>query len=253
MSRRPVVAGNWKMNLSLADSSALATDVCHAAADAPNVDVLLFPPFPWLVPVRDAIGEAPVGLGAQTCHSAVSGAYTGEVAPEMLAQVCTHVLVGHSERRQLFGETNAVVASKLAAALRAGLRPVLCVGETLAEREAGSAQSIVGEQIDTALAELDPAAVGSLLIAYEPVWAIGTGLAATADDAQAMCAFVRARVDSRVPGAGETLRVLYGGSVTPANAAELFAQKDIDGGLVGGASLKATTFGPLIDAANVHG
>ncbi|MCB1749673.1 MAG: triose-phosphate isomerase [Gammaproteobacteria bacterium] len=247
--RRPLVAGNWKMN----GSSAMADDLTAAvtAAAPPAVEVLLCPPAPYLARVAAALAGSAVALGAQDCSEHAPGAYTGEVAGAMLRDCgCSHTLVGHSERRQFFGDTDARVAAKVARAQADGLVAVLCVGETLEERRAGRTEEAVGRQLDAVLALPDTGAVlDALVVAYEPVWAIGTGETATPGQAQAVHAWIRARVAERDAARAAALRILYGGSVKPDNAAELFAMADIDGGLIGGAALKADSFLAICAAA----
>lgn len=248
--RRPMVAGNWKMHGSCASVAALVEGL--RAQNVPtSLDVVVIPTFVHLVPVMNALGNGTVQIGAQDC-AAVSGfgAFTGEVSAEQLKDVgCAYVLVGHSERRALLGDTDAVVVNKFAAAQAAGLTPILCVGETLAEREQGQATTVVLAQLDAVISRLGIAAFANAVIAYEPVWAIGTGLSATPEDAQAIHAVIRAHVRASAPELADTLRVLYGGSVKAASASELFQMPDIDGGLVGGASLDAQEFGAICRAA----
>ncbi len=218
--------------------------------DLAGTDVLLFPPFAYLAAVVQRVRDTRFGVGAQNIHADPAGAYTGEVAAEMVSDVgATHVLVGHSERRQWFGESDALVARKFGAAIRAGLVPILCIGETLTEREAGRADAVVTAQLDAVLDVVSVSAFERAMIAYEPVWAIGTGRSATPVDAQAMHAVIRARIRAIDPTVAEGLRVLYGGSVNAENAAALFACADVDGGLVGGASLNARQFMDICRAA----
>lgn len=249
MSRKMLVAGNWKMNLRLSEATELATALGAGVRNVDAPEVAVFPPFPWLLPVRDALAGSGVRVGAQHCHDAVSGAFTGEVSATMLAEVCDYVLAGHSERRHLFGESDALVGSKVNAVLAAGLPVILCVGETLEERRGDLADAVVTRQLAGGLAGVTDDQMARVTIAYEPVWAIGTGVAATADDAQEMAALVRQWLGSRWGERGTLMRVLYGGSVAPQNARELFVQPDVDGGLVGGASLKADSFLAIVDAA----
>jgi len=238
--RRSLVAANWKMNGSLA-SNADWTAAFVASAASLHCDVVVCAPFPYLCTLGRSV--APAELGAQDLSERTAGAFTGDVAGEMLADVgCRWVIVGHSERRQLHGETDAVVAAKAARALQAGLRPIVCVGETLAEREAGRTQEVVRTQLAAVLGAIGEAALARGALAYEPVWAIGTGRNATPQQAQDVHAALRAQVAERDRAAAAALRILYGGSVKPANAAELFSQSDIDGGLIGGASLSAADF-----------
>lgn len=235
------------MNLSHADAVGLAADVVAAvAADADDVGVAVCPPAIWLDAVAERLRDSEVRLGAQNVHPAASGAFTGEVAASMLDDLgVEYVIVGHSERRQLFGETSAFVAEKVRAAQAARLAPILCVGETLEERESGDAEAIVLAQLADSLAEVESA---DLVVAYEPVWAIGTGRTASPEQAQAMHAAIRGALAARFED-GEDIEILYGGSVKPDNAAELFAQPDLDGALVGGASLDAASFAAIVAAA----
>ena len=249
--RRPIVAGNWKMNTTLSEATTLASALREKLANVAEVETVLCPPFISLAAVRDVIGSAPIGLGAQNCHFEEKGAFTGEVAPPMLADLgCRYVIVGPSERRAYFGETDDMVARKLRAAQAHGLTPIVCVGENLDQREGGQTNAIVGDQVAAALEGLEPERVEGLVIAYEPIWAIGTGRAATAEQANETIGVIRRRV-VEVSGwdAGGAIRIQYGGSVTGANAAELFAQPEIDGALVGGASLKAPDFIAICQAA----
>ncbi|HEX9953344.1 MAG TPA: triose-phosphate isomerase [Rubricoccaceae bacterium] len=242
-----LVLGNWKMNTGLAEAVRLASDVVHATAGG-RADVGVCPPAVWLDAVAERLRGSHVALGAQNVYPEASGAFTGEVSPAMLADVgCRYVLVGHSERRAILGESSAFVAHKTAACLAAGLVPVLCVGETLDERDGGRAEAVVADQL---LASLDGvAAPGALVVAYEPVWAIGTGRTASPEQAQAMHAALRTTLAERFGAAGRAVPLLYGGSVNAGNAATLFAQPDVDGALVGGASLDATAFAAIVAAA----
>ena len=247
--RRALVAGNWKMNGSRAMAHDLTAAIVAARPD--KADVLLCPPTPYLGTVAAGLADSAVMLGAQDCSEHASGAYTGEVAASMLVDSgCSHVILGHSERRQLFGDDDTRVAAKVARAHGCGLKPVLCVGETLDERRADATEAAVARQLDAVLGLDGIAAIlADLVIAYEPVWAIGTGETATPAQAQAVHAFIRERV-ARVDAArAADMRLLYGGSVKPANAAELFAMPDIDGGLIGGASLEAEPFLAICNAA----
>ena len=248
--RRKLVAGNWKMNGSLSANGGLLADILAGLGDVP-CEVMVCPPFPYLAQAQAVLSASPVGLGAQTLSEYPAGAFTGEVGAEMLREFgCRYVLVGHSERRSLFGESDAVVAAKLAAALAAGLVPVLCLGETLAEREAGQTEAVVSRQLQAVLDRVGVAALSGVVLAYEPVWAIGTGLTATPAQAQAVHAHIRACLAARDAAVAAEVRILYGGSVKPQNAQELFGQQDIDGGLVGGASLVAEDFLAICRAAN---
>ena len=250
--RRPrLVAGNWKMNKTVPEAEALARALVERAAQRPAAQVLLCPPFTALGAVRGLLAQSPLMLGAQNLHPEASGSYTGEVSgPMLITAGCRWVIVGHSERRQLLGEDDALVARKLRAALRAELTPIVCVGETLAERERDETVKVLERQVGLAFEGLDRAAACASVIAYEPVWAIGTGRVATAAQAVSAHRRIRATLD-RVIGAGigGDVTILYGGSVSPSNAAELFAEHEIDGALVGGASLDAGSFWSIVEAA----
>lgn len=249
MSRRiPLVAANWKMNGSRASSAAwLAAFAPRRAAFA--CDVVVCAPAVYLAALAAGASNG-IDIGAQDVSEREPGAYTGDVAAAMLLDVgCRWVIVGHSERRQLHGEDNTLVAAKSAAALKAGLRPIVCVGETLSEREAGRTQEVVLGQLDAVLDRIGAAALTGGALAYEPVWAIGTGRTATPSQAQDVHAVLRQRVAARDAAAASALRIVYGGSVKPSNAAELFGQSDIDGGLIGGASLVAEDFAAICAAA----
>ncbi|MEQ8861614.1 MAG: triose-phosphate isomerase [Pseudomonadales bacterium] len=248
--RRPLIAGNWKMH----GDSGFAASYAAGLLDSPlpeGVQVLLLPPAPYVRELARALAGSGVEFGVQNVHAEQQGAFTGELAAEMARDLgATWTLAGHSERRALFGETDSVVAAKVAAALRAGLRPILCVGETLAERDAGSAEAVVDRQIRSVAEAAGADVLAAAVVAYEPVWAIGTGRTATPEQAQEMHCAVRRRI-AELCGAdvAEGLRVLYGGSVKPDNAASLLAQPDIDGALVGGASLKAADLRAIAAAA----
>lgn len=247
--RRSLVAANWKMNGALAVNEQWTSAF---VAQAPTVpcDVVVCPPHVYLCTLVRAI--APAELGAQDLSEHTAGAYTGDVSGEMLADVgCRWVIVGHSERRQLHAETDAVVAAKAARALESGLRPIVCIGETLAEREAGRTHAVVQAQLAAVIDRIGADGLARGALAYEPVWAIGTGRNATAQQAQEVHAALRAQVAKHDGEAAAALRILYGGSVKPANAAELFSQPDIDGGLIGGASLAAADFLAICAAARI--
>lgn len=246
--RRPLVAGNWKMHGTRARLVQLAEAV--AAAPAPNADVLLCPPAVYLEAIAAALSHSDVDLGAQNLASQpTDGAFTGEISAEMLVDSgCRYVLVGHSERRAIFNETDGWIAEKFERAQQGGLTPVLCVGETLTERQAGQTEDRVGAQLDAVLELVGVGAFRDAVVAYEPVWAIGTGQTATPEQAQEVHRFVRRRIADRDDIIAGELRILYGGSVKGANARELFAMEDIDGGLVGGASLDADEFIRIIEA-----
>lgn len=251
-SRKPLVGGNWKMNTRRDSAGELARAVVDRAAEVtPGCEVVVIPPFPFLECVSVIVDESPVALGAQNLYPADDGAYTGEVNAGMLGCFgVTHVVVGHSERRHVLGESDAMIAAKLHAALTHGMTAILCVGETEDQRDAGDAERFTLHQLDAALASVPADATERLVIAYEPVWAIGTGRTATPDDAQAMHATIRRALVSQYDHAtADSIRILYGGSVKPANASELFACPDIDGGLIGGASLHADDFLAIAHAA----
>ncbi len=246
----PFVAGNWKMNPpAVAEAAALASDAARAVAEIEGVAPVVCPPAVALPAVAQAVAGSPVEVAAQNMHHEAKGAYTGEIAASMLADLCSYVILGHSERRQLFGETDALVNAKVRAALAARLAPILCVGETLDERDAGLAESTVRRQLAAGLEGVAAGEADDIVVAYEPVWAIGTGRAATPEIAQEMAAVVRDQVAALLGSdAGGAVRVLYGGSVSPANAAGVAAQPDVDGALVGGASLVADDFAAIVRA-----
>ena len=240
-----IVAGNWKMNTDVASGVLLAASVAAGASTLSGVQVAVAPPFVSLAAVRDAVAGSGVAVAAQNMHADDSGAFTGEVAPPMLVGLCDYVIIGHSERRQFFGETDESVGRKAAAALQHGLRPIICVGETLDERESGRAAEVIRRQVVAALTDLDPESTAGLLtIAYEPVWAIGTGRAATPEIAEQIMGGAIGSTVAAVLGAdaASATPLLYGGSVNPANAADFAAVPSINGALVGGASLEAGTF-----------
>jgi triosephosphate isomerase len=239
---RPLLAGNWKMNglaASISEVERVAEGVL--AGEAGRAEVLVCPPFTLIGAFAARLAGRPVAIGGQDCHPAPSGPHTGDIAAEMLTDAgASHVILGHSERRTDHGETDALVRSKAEAAQRAGLVSIVCIGETQSQREAGDTLAVVGRQLDGSLPP--GAAPSALVIAYEPVWAIGTGLTPTVDDVAAVHGFIRGRLVERLGAAGAEVRILYGGSVKPANATELMAVDDVDGALVGGASLKAADF-----------
>lgn len=266
MSRPKLVAGNWKMHGSRAGNATLLDGVLAGLRSIDAVgasrgsgsaaEVVICPPFVYLAEVAAKLSGTSIGLGAQNvCAEPGQGAFTGEVSATMLREVgCAHVIVGHSERRALYGETDELVARKVLTVLDAGLTPILCVGELLEERDAGRTHEVVGRQLDAVLDALaaGPAGLGSLarcVIAYEPVWAIGTGRTASPEQAQDVHAFIRGRIAARDATIAGSMRVLYGGSVKPGNARELFGMPDVDGGLIGGASLKAEDFVAIVAAA----
>ena len=248
--RKTIVAGNWKMNGTSESIKALLDVITDAAMKIDGLVTLVCPPAVYLSQVVDQIADAPVTVGAQNVSEQSKGAFTGEWSLEMLQDLgCEYVILGHSERRSLFGESDMIVAEKVAATLEAGLVPVLCVGETLDQREAGDALAIVNSQISAVLQRVGIEGFASAVVAYEPVWAIGTGLTATPEDAQAVHAAIRAQLAEKDVKIAENLSILYGGSMNAANAVELLAQQDIDGGLIGGASLKADEFLTICAAA----
>jgi triosephosphate isomerase len=248
--RTRLVAGNWKMHGSRAANAPLLAALKSGAGSAAGVSIAVCVPFPYLQETAAALAGTAIAWGGQTLSEHDAGAYTGEVSGRMLRDFgCTYAIVGHSERRALYGEDDAQVAAKFAAARRAGLTPILCVGETLEERERGTTEAVVARQLAAVLAAGGAAALAGAVVAYEPVWAIGTGRTATPGEAQAVHAFIRARVAAADPAVAASVPILYGGSVKPGNAAELFAQADVDGGLIGGASLIAADFLAICVAA----
>lgn len=246
--RRPVIAGNWKMHKTTRETA----DFIHAfrpLVEGARAEVLLCPPYTALATAVDLCRGTNIAVGAQNLHWEEQGAYTGEISPVMLKELgITHCIIGHSERRQYFAETGATVNKKVKAALHHGLTPIVCVGESLAERERGVTQEVVRRQVQEGLAGLTPEEAARLIIAYEPIWAIGTGKTASAADAQEVIRFIRQVLGEMCGGeAAEQVRILYGGSVKPENIKELMAQPDIDGALVGGASLKAESFAQIVN------
>ncbi len=242
--RRALVAGNWKMHGSVEQTDTLLTQLSASlGGGVDGVDVVVCPPALYLDRASGLLRDSAIGLGAQNAWYEASGAFTGEISPAMLAEFgVRYVLVGHSERRQWCGEDDALTARKFVAARRAGLTPVLCVGEQLAEREAGAAEAVVSRQVRAVVDAAGVKALAEAVIAYEPVWAIGSGRTATPEQVQTMHAGIRARLAQLDQAVADTVRIVYGGSVKPENAAELFAADDIDGGLIGGASLDAVSF-----------
>jgi triosephosphate isomerase len=250
--RRYLIAGNWKMYKTLAEATALVGELKAGLTQRPeDVDVLVAPPFTALAAVAQALKGSGIALGAQNMHTELEGAFTGEISPRMLKDAgCTHVILGHSERRQLFGETDEGVGRKARVALDQGLIPILCVGETLAERESNRTLEVVERQVERALRDVTPDEGARTLIAYEPVWAIGTGLAATPEQAQEVHAAIRKQVfRSHGEAVAGAILILYGGSVKPDNADSLMGQADIDGALVGGACLKSDSFLKIVHFA----
>lgn len=247
-SRRPIVAGNWKMNTTISEGLALVDALLPLIGEIGAVDRVVCPPFVSLYPISERLRATGIQVGAQNASNEPKGAFTGEISLAMLSGLVQYVIIGHSERRSIFGETDETVAKKIKAVQAGGLLPILCVGETLAERHWGATESVLRRQVHLALDGLT--SIEGLVVAYEPVWAIGTGRAATVADANEGCRFIRAEVEALFGAdVAAATRIQYGGSVTPDNAAELLAQPDIDGALVGGASLVAASFAGIVKAA----
>ncbi len=246
--RKPLIAGNWKMNLTLESATALAQELKESIGDITEVALLVCPPFVYLESVGEALQGSHIKLGAQDMYFEEEGAFTGEVSGKMLKGLsCAHVILGHSERRHILGEDDELIKRKVHAALREGLRPLLCVGELLAQRENGSTEKVLKAQVEKGLAELSAEELARLVIAYEPVWAIGTGRTATPEQAQQAHAFIRGLVAGLYDEkCAREMMILYGGSVKPENTGKLVRQPDIDGALVGGASLKAKVFADIV-------
>lgn len=248
--RKPLIAGNWKMNGSVSQVKSLIEGIINGSSTYAEVEILVIPTFVHLAQAYTLLKNSSVKLGAQNLYPGDKGAFTGEVAGAMLNELgCEYVLIGHSERRTLFHDDLQLTAKKFIAAQAAGLTPILCVGETQAEREAGKTQSVILAQLDSVIKEAGISALKNAVIAYEPVWAIGTGLTATPEQAQAVHAFIRQHLAQNQVDIGKTMRILYGGSMKADNAASLLAMPDIDGGLIGGASLDAKSFLAICDAA----
>lgn len=251
--RRPVVAGNWKMHGSRSANQALLSELERRLRPEWPIDVVVCPPFVYLAEAARILDEGPIRVGAQDVCAEASGAFTGQVSAAMLRDVgCRYAIVGHSERRRLHHEDDALVARKFAAALQAGLTPILCVGETLEEHEAHHAEAVVARQLDAVIAMNGIGSFAQAIVAYEPVWAIGTGRTASPQQAQAVHAHLRSRIAVQDANMARHLRILYGGSVKGGNAAELFVMPDVDGGLVGGASLSADEFQQICAAASLR-
>lgn len=252
--RRTLIAGNWKMNGSLSGNKSLLDGIKTGMQAGPErglaCDLLVCVPAPYLAQCAHELQGSCVALGAQNVSEQESGAYTGETSAAMLLEfACSYVIIGHSERRTYYAENNAVIAKKVVRALRSGLTPILCVGETLAERQSGRTDVVVGQQLDAVLQALDAADVARIVVAYEPLWAIGTGITATPKMAQTVHEMLRAKLAAKNADAAQQVRILYGGSMKPDNAGQLLAMPDIDGGLIGGASLKAEDFLAIATAA----
>ncbi|MFA5325634.1 MAG: triose-phosphate isomerase [Bacteroidales bacterium] len=242
--RRKIVAGNWKMNTTVSEGNELAKGILSKLKEVPSdVKLIVAPPFTHLVSVCEIIKDTVIGLSAQNCADQEKGAYTGEVSAKMLKSAgCSYTILGHSERREYYGETSEKLIKKIKLALGEGICPIFCVGEKLDERNAGKHFDVVGSQIKEVLFQLTPEEMAHIVIAYEPIWAIGTGVTATTEQAQEIHAFIRKFVAGKFGSLAEEISILYGGSCKPSNAKELFACKDIDGGLIGGAALKAEDF-----------
>ncbi|MDO8472492.1 MAG: triose-phosphate isomerase [Dehalococcoidia bacterium] len=248
--RTPFIAGNWKMNTTLAEAVALVRDMRSGLDAVRGVEKAVCPPFISLAAVKEVTQGSSIGLGAQNMHFEDKGAFTGEISPIMLKGMCQYVILGHSERRQYFSESNGLVNKKIQAALKAGLKPILCVGERLDENESGKTEQVISTQVLQCMDSVP--ATSDLVVAYEPIWAIGTGRAATSDQAQATIAFIRRKLAQAIgTEMADRVRILYGGSVTAGNIAELMARPDIDGALVGGASLKAQEFVSIVEKSAV--
>lgn len=250
-ARKYLIAGNWKMNLNSAEGTELAEDLVSILGPQTDISVCVCPTFTTLEAVSKVVNDSNISLGAQNMHYESSGAFTGEISAEMLRHLyCKFVILGHSERREYFGETDAIVNKKTLVALAANLKPIVCIGETLDEREAGKVNEVIKTQLGAALVGVTADVADSLVIAYEPVWAIGTGKTATPEMAEEVHAEIRNLLLGQMGAdAAEKVRILYGGSMKPSNAAELLAQKNIDGGLIGGAALKAVDFAGIVQAA----
>jgi triosephosphate isomerase len=250
--RKFLIAGNWKMNGSPKEAQQLLEGLKNQLSSIPEgIDVLVCPPSISLTTAIKTVEGTAIHVGAQNVYFEDNGAFTGEISTQMINEVgCTHVIVGHSERREHFGETDAIVNAKVKRTLSAGLQPIICVGETLDQRQEGNHQAIVKQQVDAALNKLDKEQAQKIVLAYEPIWAIGTGETATPDQAEEMHALIRENMDFLYDEeTAENLRILYGGSMKPKNAKELLRQPDVDGGLIGGASLKADSFAEIIEIA----
>jgi triosephosphate isomerase len=245
--RQPILVANWKMHKSLGDAEAFVRAFRPLVEGATGRDVVIAPPFPQLATVAEGLRGSSIAWAAQNVHPEATGAFTGEVSPPMLADLgCAYTIVGHSERRALFGESSEFVSRKAEALLAQGIRPIVCVGETLEERESERTFDVVGGQLEESLSKVSAEQADQVVVAYEPVWAIGTGRTATPEMAQDVHAFIRESLGKRFGAAGDAIRIQYGGSVKPDNAAALMAQPDIDGALVGGASLEPDSFAAIV-------
>jgi triosephosphate isomerase len=250
MTRKSIIAGNWKMNKTVAEAVALVKELRDLVADVSDREIIVCPPFTALSSVKEEIFTSNICVGAQNIYFEEKGAFTGEISPLMLKELCSHVIIGHSERRAYFNETNESVNKKIKTALKSGLTPIVCVGEKLEERESGKTNDVVKDHIENGLNGLSKKDILKVVIAYEPVWAIGTGKTATPEQAEEVHVFIRGLLEKMFDKATSSkIRILYGGSVKPDNAADFFNQSDIDGALVGGASLKAKPFIEIAEAA----
>ncbi|MBK1647679.1 triose-phosphate isomerase [Rhabdochromatium marinum] len=251
--RQPLVAGNWKMNGSKADAADLLNSIKAGAANIHKAEIAVCPPFPYLYKMEELLAGTGIRWGSQDVSRETNGAFTGQVSAVMLKDFgCTYAIIGHSERRMFNAETDAIVAKKYEQALASDLTPILCVGESLEEREHGRTEEVVARHLDAVLEGLGAEAIGRGVIAYEPVWAIGTGVTATPEQAQEVHAFLRQRIRAKSQPQADAVRILYGGSMKPVNAMELIGQADIDGGLIGGAALKASDFLAICAAAEAN-
>lgn len=247
--RKPIIAGNWKMYKTIPEAKALVSGLITKLGNSAKAEVVFCPPFTALSAVKELVQGKPFGLGAQNLYWKEQGAFTGEISPLMLKDIgCDYVIIGHSERREHFGETDQTVNSKVKAALAAGIKPIVCVGESLAQREAGETQSLIKRQTEQGLAGIDAKAIPDLVIAYEPIWAIGTGKSSNGKDANEVCGLIRSTVASMFGAdAAQKMRIQYGGSVKPENIKEYMDQPEIDGALVGGASLDVESFAKIVN------
>jgi triosephosphate isomerase len=253
LKRRKLVAGNWKMCGGLAQNEALLNAIVAGMSQMTGVDCLVCAPYPYLAQLQQLLGNSNVKWGAQDVHQLDKGAFTGEVSASMLLDFgCSHVIVGHSERRSLYGESSQLVAEKFSAALKAGLVPILCVGETLAQRESDMTEAVIAEQLDAVISLTGVQSLRKAVVAYEPVWAIGTGKTASPDQAQSVHSYIRQRVTGLDEQTADGLCILYGGSMKASNAEQLLSMPDIDGGLIGGASLIAEDFLAICKAGNTN-
>ncbi len=252
MARKPLIAGNWKMNKSVGEALVLVNEMLPGLSELTNVECLICPPFSALMPVSAILEGSIIKLGAQNLHWESQGAFTGEISASMIKEFCEYVIIGHSERRQIFNESDQDINKKVIAAIASGLIPVLCVGESLEENESGRAAEVLTKQLTAAFSDVRIAHAGKMVVAYEPIWAIGTGKAATPEDIDVLLRNVVRPVLSGIFGEeiSQGIRILYGGSVKPENAAAYFQKDEIDGALVGGASLKADSFVGIAQAAN---